>query len=100
MQAVLRSGRTRLAALVASLAIAVGFTAVPAASAQQEGLVNVEISNVLNDNQVVVALPIDVAANVCGVEVNVLSAALGPDGPGFFTCDARGNQEVTITQRQ
>ena len=61
----------------------VSVAAVPAA-AQQSGLVNVNVSNVLNDldldlannslNNNTVQVPIGVAANVCGVNANVLAA--------------------------
>jgi hypothetical protein len=68
------------------------------AGAQQQGLVNVEVSNVLNNNNINVAIPINAAANICGVSVNVLSTALG--GPGFFECNAGANQQFRITQLQ
>ena len=97
MQAMLRSSRTRLAAIVASFAIAVGLTAVPAASAQQQGLVNVDVHNVLNNNDVSVAIPINAAANICGVSVDVLASQIA-NGP--VDCDAGANQEFTVTQRQ
>jgi hypothetical protein len=87
-----RTKRTA-AALFASAALAVGIA--PAAGAQQQGLVNVDIDNVLNDNEVAVTVPINAAANICGVSVAVLSAGL-LTGP--FECDARGNQRVTVTQ--
>jgi hypothetical protein len=82
---------------VASFAIAVGLTAVPAASAQQQGLVNVDIHNVANNNNVSVAVPINAAANVCGVSVDVLSSLIA-NGP--VDCDAGANQDFTVTQRQ
>ena len=54
------------------------------AVAQQSGLVNVDVSNVLNNldldllnnslNNNTVQVPIGVAANVCGVSANVLAA--------------------------
>ncbi len=47
-------------------------TAMPAL-AQQSGLVNIEIRDVLNDNIVVVQVPIGVAANVCGIQANVIA---------------------------
>jgi hypothetical protein len=82
------------ASLFASALLFAGLAA-PAA-AQQTGLVNVEIRNVLNDNTVNVVVPINVAANICGVSVDVLSADLAPDN--IATCDARsGRQEITIT---
>jgi hypothetical protein len=95
MQAMLRSSRTRLSALVVSLALAVGMTAVPAASAQQQGLVNVDVHNVLNNNDVSVAIPINAAANICGVDVNVLSQMLA-NGP--VTCTAGANQQFVVSQ--
>ncbi len=70
--------------------------AVPA-SAQQSGLVNVNVSNVLNNldldllnnslNNNTVQVPIGVAANVCGVNANVLAAQRKSGGP--VTCTAR-----------
>ena len=57
-------------------------------------LVNVNISNVLNNNDVDVTIPVNAAANICGVEVNVLVAEIA--GDRTYTCDARGNQTVTV----
>jgi len=57
-------------------------------------LVNVNISNVLNNNNVDVTVPINAAANICGVDVAVLATDLA-SGP--VECDARGNQMVTVT---
>ena len=63
------------------------------------GLVNVTIVDVLNNNQVQVAVPIQAAAGICGVTVNVLSAALAPIGTQTFTCPARnGNQTITASR--
>jgi hypothetical protein len=60
---------------------AFGFTATaPAFAQQQEGLVNVNITDV----GVNVPVPVAVAANVCGVDVNVLAEQL----PGEVSCDA------------
>ena len=70
--------------------------AVPTAGAQQQGLVNVDIHNVLNNNNVSVAIPINAAANVCGVSVDVLSSLIAT---GPVMCDAGANQTFTITQR-
>ena len=61
-------------------------------------LVNVQITNVLNNNTVKVAaqVPISVAANICDINVVVLAADVADDGA---TCTSRsGNQELTITQ--
>ncbi len=61
--------RIILGALVASLML-VGVTAGPAsAQPRQQGLVNVNVTDVN------VQIPIGVAANVCGVAVNVLAGA-------------------------
>jgi len=81
-----------LAALFAAGAVGVG-VGVPAASAQQQGLVNVDISNVLNHNNVQVTVPINAAANVCGVSVAVLAQDL-LGGP--VNCTAGANQQFTV----
>jgi hypothetical protein len=60
-------------------------------------LVNVNVSNVLNNNDVDVTVPINAAANICGVDVDVLVAATGASGPQVVECDARGNQDFTVT---
>src|SRR4051812_46278045 len=57
----------RLAALAAASAACVGVAAAPASAAQQDGLVNVDLTG--NTIQV----PIGVAANVCDVSVAALS---------------------------
>lgn len=54
-------------AVVAAAAISLGVAAAPA-SAQQQGLVNVQVTN--NTVQV----PVAVAADVCGVQANVIAA--------------------------
>jgi hypothetical protein len=88
--------------LLTSGVLAIGLVAAPAASAQQQGLVNVDIDvqNVLNNNEVAVAaaVPIQAAANVCGISVTALSTQLG--NAGFVNCDAGPNQQFHITQTQ
>jgi hypothetical protein len=81
--------------LIIALAVTTAFAA-PAA-AQQTGLVNVDVSNVLNNlsldllnnslNNNTVQVPIGVAANVCGVNANVLAAQRKSGGP--VTCAAK-----------
>jgi hypothetical protein len=56
----------RIIATLAAMAMLVLATAAPAL-AQQTGLVNVEIGDVI------VAVPVAVAANICGVSVNVIA---------------------------
>jgi hypothetical protein len=83
--------RTFLASLYAACVLALGVAG--AATAQpQQGLVNVNIEDVN------IVVPINAAANICGVDVNVLILALQAPGPQTFTdCDARSNQDVTVT---
>jgi len=49
--------------------------ATPASSAPviTGGLVNITVTDLLNNNQVNVQVPIGIAANVCGVNANVLA---------------------------
>lgn len=76
--------------LVAMLA-AFGMTALVAAPAsaqpQQEGLVNVNVSDVQ------VGLPIGLAANVCDVNANVLAEQVRTGGA---ECDARADSDATF----
>jgi len=57
------------------------------------GLVNVTVAD--NTVQVPVGVALNVAANVCGVGVNVLATQLGTSGPISCTNDTSG-QSVTI----
>src|SRR5690348_1768248 len=79
-------------------------------SAQQSGLVNVDlrnakilnnIANHLNVNvsniPVTVQVPVDVAANVCGVSVDLLSRAFGNGGA---SCYAQGTSKALNKQVQ
>jgi hypothetical protein len=81
-----------VAALSVAGVLAVGVGA-PAASAQQSGLVNVDVHNVLNNNTVQVTVPVQVAANVCGVTVAVLAQNL-TSGP--VSCTAGPTQQFTV----
>jgi len=63
------------AGVFASGLLAVGVAA-PTASAQPVitgGLVNVTVTDVLSNDQINVQVPVGVAANVCGVQANVLA---------------------------
>ena len=75
-----------IAAMTAALALSIA--AAPAA-AQQEGLVNVA----LTDNTVQV--PVAVAANICDVDVNVLASDL-QDGSAL--CDADADSVATAAR--
>jgi hypothetical protein len=82
----------RLMAGLSASALLVAGIAAPAGAQPQQGLVNVNIEDVQ------VTVPINAAANICGVSVNVLVLALQAPGPQTFTeCDARSNQDVTVT---
>jgi hypothetical protein len=86
--------RRALAATTLASGLAVGsFGLSSAASAQPVvtgGLVNVTITNVLNNNNVAVQIPIQAAANICGVTVGVLTTQL-MSGPVTCTSSATGN---------
>jgi hypothetical protein len=80
--------------LIAST-VAAGLIAAPAAAAQQNGLVNVDVSNVLNNlsllngslNNNTVQVPIGVAAAVCGINANVI--AKQRQGNANYSCPAK-----------
>jgi hypothetical protein len=63
----LNSTRFRLSALVAAVATSLCIAAAPASAQQQEGLVNIVVSDVT------VQVPVSVAANLCDVNVLVLA---------------------------
>ena len=91
-QTIARRRTTRLAAVAASAAMSLGVAAGPAlAHPEQNGLVNVNVSG----NQI--AVPVAVAANICGVSVNLLAVDLGPDGSA--TCTIDGITQ-TVTQNR
>ena len=65
----LRSIKARVGVVVTAGALTVGFAS-PAA-AHQQGLVNLDVD--VTDNEVIVQVPIGIAANVCGVNAAVLA---------------------------
>ncbi len=74
--------KTVFAALLTS-ALLLAIMAMPA-SAQQTGLVNINIE----DN--VIQVPVAVAANICDVDVNILAVDLADDGQANCEADADG----------
>ena len=75
MSNLIRSRKTRVSTVLATAAVSLGIMAGPAAAqnqGQQNGLVNIAVVDVLNNNQVAVQVPIGVAANVCGVNVGII----------------------------
>ena len=92
--------------LIAGLGIgaALAFAAPSTSEAQGPivtgGLVNVTVANVLtgdilSSNNVALGVALGLAANICGVTVNVLAAQLGPTGQAVCTAVSSG-QQVTI----
>lgn len=75
----------------AALAAPALATATPAAAATQTGLVNVYVEDVLNHNQIAILqnVSVPVAAALCNINANVLSAQLANfqkgDCPAFTT---------------
>lgn len=90
---------------VASAALATAATLGSTAPAQAQppiavgNLVNVQITNLLNNNEVAVQIPINAAANICVGSVTVAVIAEVLEGGSPFTCTSRsGNQELVVTQ--
>jgi hypothetical protein len=88
------------AASLAAAALAVGVVAAPSAASPviTGGLVNVTITDVLNNNTVTVKIPVSVAlqlaANVCDLTVGVLAQDLHT---GSASCST-ATQSIDITQ--
>lgn len=61
------------------------------------GLVNITVTDVLTDNQVNVQVPIGVAANVCGINANVL-ATQAISQP--IDCDSATTQDLPVRFRR
>ena len=84
----------RLLTVLATAAIIVLTMAMPALA--QGALVNIEIEDVLTGNDIIVAVPIGVAANVCGVQANVIAQNNQQDP---IDCTARTTQDLPIRFR-
>jgi hypothetical protein len=84
--------------ILATTGLAFVLTTGAAYTQQQDGLVNVAVSdvNILNDLKltapVTVQVPVDVAANVCGVDVNVLSEQVKTNPT--YSCEAKQNAQA------
>ena len=91
--------------MIAAAAVAAVATPALAQVSNQGGLVNVDVSNVLNNldldllnnslNNNTVQVPIGVAANVCGVNANVLAHQRKAGDP--VTCTAK-NTSTALKQ--
>ena len=85
----MRSLRKGLAGGVAAAALTAGFAGVAnAGPVTQEGLVNVNLTNIT------VQVPVAIAANICDVNVAVLVRDLRDDSA---LCDADASSEATVT---
>ena len=89
MRAIIRRSRMRISAVVGVVAIACAVGASSASAQDQDGLVNIVIS----DNQV--AIPVAIAANVCDVNVGVLARQERTDGA---SCEATAESIATHNQ--
>ena len=98
--------KSRCIAVFSSAAIALGVTL--SAQAQQSGLVNVDVSNLRADIAkdinvdvsqipVNVQVPVGVAANVCGVDANVLARQ---DKGSTPSCQAKNKSQALNQQVQ
>lgn len=92
---------------IAAAGLALALTTGLAYAQQQAGLVNVAINDtkILNDLQlqapVTVQVPIDVAANVCGVDVNVIAEQVKTNPT--YSCEAKSNAQALsqfVTKQQ
>ena len=100
MSNLIRSRKSRVSAVLATAAVSIGLVAAPAAQAQQNGLVNVQIGDITIQD-VGVGVAANVLANVCGVQVNAAVLAqqvVRNDDPFEAVCTNEGNAPVTITQ--
>lgn len=82
-----RSTKARLVALMASAMLLLSLAAVPAGAQTQEGLVNVNVSDVT------LQVPIAVAANLCDINVNVLAEQMRDGGA---ECDADAESDAVF----
>jgi hypothetical protein len=95
-------------------AVALGMSAVPAAAQRQEGLVNVNVSDVsvtleelITDNNInvqvpvgaVVQVPIGIAANVCNVSAAVLAQQAADAAPCDATSETATEAELLALAR-
>jgi hypothetical protein len=88
-----------MCSVLAASAISLGVAAAPA-SAQQEGLVNVNVGGVTILQDVGVGVAANVAANICGVQVNaaVIAEQVVRNNEPFGVCTTgEQNAPVTIT---
>jgi hypothetical protein len=88
----------RILALISVTAMMLAMSAMPAMAAPlfTGGLVNINVTDVLTNNDVAVQVPVGVAANVCGLSVGVL-AELAGQGP--VDCTSSTTQDLPVAFR-
>jgi hypothetical protein len=91
MMVTIKTVKASFCALLLSLGLATATTA-PAEAQFQQGLVNVavgdiETGDILSNNNVVVGVAANIAANVCGIAVNPAVLSLQLVGGGVFKCE-------------
>jgi hypothetical protein len=91
--------RRLIGTVAASVMLVVGAGLPAQAQVEQDGLVNIAIGDVTILEDVNVAVAANIAAQVCGIVVNVgVIQEIDAEG-GTFECDfRRGPQDITITQ--
>jgi hypothetical protein len=88
----------RMMASVFATALAAVAIAAPTATAQpQIGLVNIDLD--VSHNNIAIPVSVNAAANICGVEVDVLTTEL-LTGDRTATCEADADQTVELRQQQ
>ncbi len=93
--------KTRAAAVVATGALSLGAFAAPAMAqgpVVTGGLVNITVTDVLNNNQVAVQVPIGIAANLCNVQANVLAQNMNTNQT-VRDCTASTTQDLPVAFR-
>ena len=87
----------RIIVLISVAALMVALAAMPAlAQPQQRGLVNINVTDVLTNNEVAVQVPIGIAANVCGIQANILARG-GVQEP--IDCTASTTADLPVSFR-
>ena len=92
--------RKKALAVITASTLALGMAGAPIASAQQNGLVNVDVGNINIARNVGVGVAANVIAQVCGIQVNaaVLADQVVRNGAPFVgpLCTT-GNQTAPVT---
>jgi hypothetical protein len=86
----------RMMASGCATALAAVAFAAPATAQPQQGLVNIDLD--VSRNNIAIVVPVNAAANICGVEVEVLTADLLDNNQAFCAADA--DQTVEFVQEQ